>query len=176
MEFMEYNNIYPNPNYLFSFVNSDYGENEVDQIIFFEPHYDISILTQHTWIGTTEEDIFIDISKFSFVLQSFQELSESYIFHDIINIIDYLFKNKQLIDILFQAPKYIWRFYGHDVTLFLELNKDPEEDYDRLFIVIGSNLTIDNSLDFLEKLEDDWWFGLDCDIRKLLGIDIKNIL
>jgi hypothetical protein len=176
MEYMEYNNIYPNLNHLFHSVNPEYAGEEVDQIIFFEPQSDMSILTQHTWVEAAEEDTFIDISKFSFVLQSIQELSENYIFCDIINITDYLFKNNQLVDIIFQASKYIWRFFGRDVTLFLEVSKDPEEDYDRLFIVIGSNLPIDESLDFLEKLENDWWFGLDCDIRKLLGIDIKHIL
>lgn len=173
MKFIEYNNIYPNP---YHFFPSFSAEEEVDQIIFFEPQSDMSILTQYTWVGTAEEDTFIDISKFSFVLQSIQELSENYIFRDIVHIVDYLFKNKQLVDFIFQAPQYIWKIFGSDVTLFLELNKDPEEDYDRLFIIIGSNLPIDKSLDFLEKLEDDWWLGLDCDIRKLLGIDIKHIL
>jgi hypothetical protein len=176
MEFMEYNNVYSNHGYLFPFVNSDFAGEDVDQIIFFEPQPDMSILTQNTWVETGEEDTFIDISKFSFVLESIQELSENYIFHDIISIVDYLFNNKQLVDVIFQASKYIWRIFGRDVTLFLEINKDPEEDYDRLFIIIGSNRPVDKSLDFLEKLEDDWWLGLDCDIRQLLGIDIKHIL
>lgn len=144
------------------------------KLYFFSSQSDLSISDQN--IQILDDPLFIDISNLELAIRTVNQLSDLYLFEDKIDVGNFLFQNNILIDILFQAKKHILQYFGSNIILFLELNKDPEEDYNRLFIIIGSNLPVEDQIYLLEELEDDWWFGLDSNVRNLIGIDIRTIL
>lgn len=106
-------------------------------------------------------------------LESINELRNEYIFRNDKEIIEFLFVNRQLFDILFLAHLYIRDIFG-DVKLYLELYENPEENDKCLFIIIQSNYSTAKSFDLLDRLSDEWWIDVDREIKRLLEIDITT--
>jgi hypothetical protein len=57
----------------------------------------------------------------------------------------------------------------------LEYDKDPNENFEGLFVVIKTNLSPVESLDLLEKFGEEWWLGVDFKIRSLITIMVRAI-
>lgn len=99
------------------------------------------------------------ISETSKTLQPFEwvkKLENIYIFKNPKDIKDFLLTNDYLIEILFEAPQYIYRTFGK-FPVYLELHHDPEEDWDELFIVIKTNYPPDKAVELEEKLFEEWF-------------------
>lgn len=100
-------------------------------------------------------------------------LQKEYSIKNIEEINKFLILHRQLSDILLIAPSQIYHIFG-DVSLALQLLKDPEEDYECLFIIIKSNYSPAESFDLLDKLSEAWWVDVDMDIKRYLEIDIST--
>lgn len=85
------------------------------------------------------------------------ELKEIYEFSNIKEIRNFIMQNYDLVDILKEAPEHIYRIFGKDIKLILELHSDPEEDWDELFIVIKSSYSPQEAVEHERKLFNDWF-------------------
>jgi len=62
---------------------------------------------------------------------------------------------------------------GPDTLLYLELNRDYEEDFEGLFIVIKTNLSPEDSLNLLDRFDEEWWLDVNDDIGNILEIMVR---
>lgn len=86
-------------------------------------------------------------------------LKKKYIFINEKEIEDFLWRNKELIEILFEAPSNISEVFG-EVPLYLELHHDPEEDWEELFIVIKSSYNPEEAVALMDKLGEKWFLNI----------------
>lgn len=89
-------------------------------------------------------------------LEGIEKLENLYIFNNPKEVKSFLLTNDYLIEILLEAPKYIYRTFGK-FPIYLELHHDPEEDWDELFIVIKTNYTPEKAVELEEKLFEEWF-------------------
>lgn len=83
------------------------------------------------------------------------ELENLYIF-DNPKIKNFLLSNDYLIEILFEAPRHIYRIFGQ-VPIHLELHHDPEEGWDELFAVIKSTYSPEEAISLENRLAEEWF-------------------
>jgi len=79
----------------------------------------------------------------------------------------------ELLAVLLEASWEIRRVFGNDIVLDLELHHDSEEDFEGLFIIIKTNLSSEDSLNLLHKLDEEWWLHADDDISNILEIMVR---
>jgi hypothetical protein len=106
----------------------------------------------------------------------FAVLSQFYAFSDEdseAQIIQFIKDHLFLLNILIEAPRYILSIFGSDVTLEIELDHDPEEDFEGLFIIIRTSLSPEDSLDLLDRLDEEWWLDVDDNISNILEIMVR---
>ena len=113
-----------------------------------------------------------EISVTQALQKSIWLLQRQYLIDNFAEINGFLFNHKDLLDILLIIPIQVQHFFG-EVSLELQVIKDPEEDYEGLFIIIKSNFTPEKSIDLLDQMEDYWWLDVDINIKKLIGIDVE---
>lgn len=87
----------------------------------------------------------------------------------------FLEDKKYLNPILNEIRGKIFSVFGKGAKLCLELHRDPEEDFERLFIIVKTNLSPDQALDLLDKFDEEWWLDIDDKVRKVLEVDVENI-
>lgn len=89
-----------------------------------------------------------------------------------LEIINFIIEHN-LWGFLFEAPWEIRRVFGDNIILELGLHHDPEEDFEGLFIVVKTNLSPEDSLDLLDRLNEEWWLDVDDDISNILEIMVR---
>ncbi len=118
------------------------------------------------------------VKEASVVFKSKKErepLEDIYTFENPPDVERFLRTHKYLIEILFEAGEQIRRIFGEVVNLSLELHHDPEEDFEGLFIIIKTNLSPEESLDLLDKFDEEWWLDVDASISKKLEVTVEPI-
>ena len=93
-------------------------------------------------------------------LKDIEQLEELYIFENPPDVRRFLWKYKFLIEILFEAQKKIIEIFGNDITLYLELHHDPEEEWNELFIVIKTNYSPEEAIELENKLFEEWFIKI----------------
>jgi len=88
------------------------------------------------------------------------ELKGDYEFSNIEEIRNFIMQNNYLVNILNEAPENIYRIFGSGIKLILELQSDPEEEWDELFIVIKSPYTAEKAVALEKKLFDEWFIHI----------------
>lgn len=110
------------------------------------------------------------------VLKDINELEVLYTFLQPKEIRSMLRANEDLISILFDAYKQITIIFRENIIdLCLEYNRDHEEDFDCLALLIKTCLNPDLSLDLLNKLDEEWWLDVDEAIRCSLIIMVRPV-
>ncbi|MEK7702400.1 MAG: hypothetical protein AAB317_00365 [Nitrospirota bacterium] len=84
------------------------------------------------------------------------ELKCDYIFDNPMAVNRFLVENDYLLAILFEAPGYIQDIFG-PVPIHLELHRDPEEDWEELFIVIKSPYSAAEAVRRERQLAQAWF-------------------
>ncbi len=79
-----------------------------------------------------------------------------------------------LLSLLVEAPEQMEGIFGLDARLFLELDEDPEENFDELFIVIETDRDQEDALALLSKLDDTWFLKVLPKTRNLLNITVET--
>jgi len=102
-------------------------------------------------------------------------LEELYMFNNENQIKTFLKRNTSLIDTLLFAENEIRKIFEKNITsLELELHEDPEESFEKLFLIIKTiNVSPEEILSLIEKLDDQWYLNLDYEIRKNFNITIE---
>jgi len=92
-------------------------------------------------------------------IKTIRDLEKIYGFRNKTAIINYLNSNLDLVPVLEQAYSYINKIFG-DVPIYLELHKDPEEDWYELFIVINTALAPEDAIKLESRLFDEWFVNI----------------
>jgi len=108
----------------------------------------------------TRESQFSDTSVSIELLNDIEQLEKLYVFVNPSDIRRFLWRNKFLIEILFEAPKKIIEIFGNDIILCLELHHDPEEEWNELFIVIKTNYSPEEAIELENKLFEEWFIKI----------------
>lgn len=72
-------------------------------------------------------------------------------------VVSFIRKYPFLLSLLEDAPHQIYRIFGKDVTLCLELHHDPEEGWDELFIVIKTTYSAKEAIKLENQLMKEWF-------------------
>jgi len=80
-----------------------------------------------------------------------------------------------LLGILLEAVREIRRVFGKEISLWLELHHDPEEDFEGLFIIIKTKRSPEESLNLLDRLDEEWWLNVDDNVSNMLEIMVRPI-
>lgn len=89
-------------------------------------------------------------------------------------IAQFLMQHTFLLSLLVEAPEQMEGIFGLDARLFLELDEDPEENFDELFIVIETDRDQEDALALLSKLDDTWFLKVLPKTRNLLNITVET--
>jgi len=102
-------------------------------------------------------------------------LEELYILNNETKVKTFLKRNPFLIDILLSAENEIREVLEENISsLELELHKDPEEGFEKLFLVVKTtNASPEKLIGLLEKIDDEWYLNLDYETRKNFNIMIE---
>jgi len=118
-----------------------------------------------------------DIETF-FKERKLTTLSKLYIFSDgnsKTKAVQFIKDHPFLLNTLFEAPKHIFSIFGRKVLLYLELHRDPEEDFEGFFIIIKTNLSPEESLNLLDRLDEEAWLDVDDSTSNILEIMVRPI-
>jgi len=107
-------------------------------------------------------------------LKDIEQLEELYIFENPPDVRRFLWKYKFLIEILFEAQKKIIEIFGNDITLYLELHRDPEENWEELFIIIKSLYSAEKAIELEKKFFEEFVYRIDAMKGKLNIIEEPN--
>jgi len=69
----------------------------------------------------------------------------------------FLKKYPFLVSVLIEAKQKISSIFGETSKTILELNKDPEEDFEEIFIVIKSSFDSEKARELMDKLDEEWF-------------------
>jgi len=95
-----------------------------------------------------------------------------YTFENREDIYAYLLRvSDAVIDVLYEAPLHIADFF-EEATLYLKVIRDPEEDFELLFIEIKTDLPADSAVEKLDAFDDAWWLEVDDSVSSVLEIDV----
>lgn len=130
-------------------------------------HYDIDFL-----ITQYEEEC----SVFRKPTKEIEILGRFYIFSNPIEVKRFLLTHDYLIDPLFEAYWQIIKVFGENIVeVCLEYGRDPEEDFEGLSVIVKTNLSPDQSLDLLDKFDEEWWLDVEDRIRTVLSIMVRPV-
>jgi len=109
-------------------------------------------------------------------ISEISQLEAIYSFHNPDEIKRFLSSHDFIIEYLFEEHEQIRRFFGeHIIEILLEYDKDPNENFEGLFVTIKTNLSPAESIDLLEKFDEEWWLGIDFKIRSKITIMVRAI-
>jgi hypothetical protein len=104
-------------------------------------------------------------------LNDIKQLENLYLFNNPVDIRRFLLTHNYLIDPLYEVHDQIRRIFGESIVqIRLEHDRDPEEDFEGLFITIETNLPVSQSLDLLERFDEEWWLDVDNEVREVMTI------
>jgi len=70
----------------------------------------------------------------------------------------FLLRNDYLLEILNEAPIFIRKIFGH-VPIYLEIDRDPEEGWEEMFITIRSSWPAQKAMELEGHLRNQWFLS-----------------
>lgn len=103
-------------------------------------------------------------------------LHDRYEFRDDAHVESYIEQHPSLSSLLTDAHDKIRKYFGPDAHAVLDVIKDGEmDDRERLFVFIQTDLPVDEALDSLDELYEQWWLGALSGVRPKLSIDVEFV-
>ncbi len=125
-------------------------------------------------IETTYSDILDTSTKMP--LMGAELLEDKYVIDSKPEISTFLDENPNLIGALIEIYDQIKNIFDKNIIeICLSLNKDLEEDYIGLSVVIRTTLKSGDSLALLDKFDDEYWLDLDSDIRNIVMVTVRSV-
>lgn len=146
-------------------------ESHVEMNPFFEYFSEIEVVIPES--EPELEEIYTEFKQETSLSSILMNLEKFYILENTEEIVEFIGTHTFLVSMLFEAPKRIKNIFSESIEMYLELHKDPEEDFEGLFIIIKTNLTPKVSLDLLDKFDEKWWLSVDSNIRNLLEVMVR---
>lgn len=87
-------------------------------------------------------------------------LEDFYLFRNPEEVKVFLLANDYLIEILFEAHWQIKRIFGGGVTTYIELHRDPEEEFEEIFLVIKSIYSPEEARELMDQLDEKWFLDV----------------
>jgi len=103
------------------------------------------------------------------------ELKNLYILNTPEKVERFICTHEGLTEILSEAYKWIMRIFPNVVNLYLELHQDPEEDSKELFVIVETNLSPKETLDYLNKLDEEWLLGVPFQFRTIFNVIARSV-
>ncbi len=106
-----------------------------------------------------------------------KELENFYTFSNQKEIKFFLSANYKLMEILLEAYKHIKRIFGEKVVeVTLEYDRDPEEDFEGLFVIVSTNLSPEESLDLLDRFDEEWFLdNVSNEIGSIFSVTVRPV-
>ena len=123
-------------------------------------------------VRETEEEtsVFLRTVKYTELLGSF------YTFDNPIEVKRFLLRHDNLITSLFEVNKQIKRVFEESIVdICLEYDRDPEENFEGLSVIIKTSLSPELSLDLLDKFDEDWWLWVEDEIRMKVTVMVRPV-
>lgn len=137
-------------------VNRFKSQVEVNQLLGYS--FEIPIPTEQA-PGLMEEND-KEFEQETSVFSVSRRLEEFYIFENTEEIVVFVGAHIFLENILLEAPKWIESIFGKSVEIHLELHRDPEENFEELFIVIKSPYAPKEARKLMDKLGEQWFLDI----------------
>lgn len=90
------------------------------------------------------------------------------------SIRQFLYQHSFLSRMLIDGVQRIRSVFGSQAQLFLELERDPEENFEEVFVVIQTNKNLKDALDLLERLHWDWFLEILPETKNLLNLTVET--
>lgn len=117
-----------------------------------------------------------ELSVFVRPLKDIELLGRFYTFNNSIEVKRFLLVHDHLINPLFEAYKHIKEIFGLGVDVYLEIHRDPEEDFEGLFVVVKTNLSPEKSLDLLDKFDEEWFLdNVSNEIGSIFSVTVRSV-
>ena len=88
----------------------------------------------------------------------------------------FLHSHPQLLDVLLEASNHVRRHFGASIQVALEVVRDPEvEDRKSLFAYIMTSLPVDEALERLKALDEDWFLGQLDRVEDLFNFNLEFV-
>lgn len=105
-----------------------------------------------------------------------EQLAKAYQFKDYSEVRAFLNSNAFLIPLLREAHYRIKSQFGFDTEIVLEIFTDPEsKDSRKLFALIFTALPVDEALERLKRLDQEWWLDTITRAKERLSIDVEYV-
>jgi len=113
-----------------------------------------------------------DNSSILTLIKQIDQLSDIFIFNNVMEIKRFLFNKKEILPVLIEIYEQVISLFDKP-TLYLEVYNDPEEDYSGLFIEIDPNLPLNESIKRLDKIVDWFVTNIPNEIRGYVTVTLK---
>lgn len=115
-----------------------------------------------------ETSVFLRLEK------DIELLGSMYTFKNPPEVRKFLWTHKYIIDTLFEAYKQVKRVFGENITgAYLEYNRNQKEDFERLFIILKTNLSPEESFNLLDRFDAEWWQRVDEDLKGIVEVMVS---
>ncbi|MFH1172740.1 MAG: hypothetical protein V1693_04130 [Nanoarchaeota archaeon] len=123
---------------------------------------------------TTYSDILDTSTKMP--LMGVELLEDKYVIDSKPEISTFLDENPELISALIEIYDQINNIFDKNIIeVCLSLNKDLDEDYTGLSVVIRTTLKSGDSLALLDEFDDEYWLDLGSDIRNIVTVIVRSV-
>ena len=86
----------------------------------------------------------------------------------------FLLAHAELLDPLVDAIVTAKQLYGDKTDLRLRLVRDPDGDFEEIFLVICTDRSIDDAFDLLDTLDRTWLLSQPASVRSMLNVTIGS--
>lgn len=119
----------------------------------------------------TETSVFLKPQK------DIELLEGMYTFKNPVEVKKFLWTHKYLIEILFEANRQIKRVFQENIVeVCLECDRDPEEDFEGLFVIVKTNLSPEESLDLLDRFDEEWFLdNVSGEISSIFNVTVRPV-
>lgn len=90
-------------------------------------------------------------------------------------VMTYLSRNPSLLPVINEATTRIRQLFGYDAPLVLEVEPEPEDGSEELFLLIQTRKAPVDARGFLAQLDQSWWLSVVPQVGNLLNIDVEYV-
>ncbi len=118
---------------------------------------------------------FIDTST-KLPIAGVELLEDKYIIENKTEIVTFLNKQPGLFESLVETYEQIRRIFDKNIVeVCLSISKDPEEDFTGLSLIIKTSLKSGESLNLLDKFDEEWWLDIESNIRNTVMVMVRTV-
>ena len=87
-------------------------------------------------------------------------------------VVGFLLEHHDLPESVAESARHVWELFGQDARLTLHLMHDPDEGFEELFLVIGTDRELGEAFDQLDRF-DNWFVNQPFSVRRYFNVTIS---